>query len=579
MRSSLIVLLIIGLVASPVALRALDFSANGYLRSRVVYYHDLDTQQPNAGVNQGGLGDNDRFGSMLFTQERLRLDPALKINDNISIHTQLDILDNVIAGTEQVKQIDFLSPLVGTVQLPGAGGALGVTGGSAGENKVLNIRRAYVDILTAGGKFRLGRQGTQWGLGIFLNDGSGYNDDFGDTFDAITYLAAIESERHGSVSLGASANFVFTAQQDPRISGIGQTITGPTRDMRQFAGFALYEIKDFSIGSLFGLRYRNGKEGETTTTARQVLVDGNGNPINDSNGNFQLSDPVPAGKDGDTLLYFGDLYLKYQHGPLKIQGEYVIMAGKISTGLAIDAIPFNGVPANGRGAIELAQQSTFRAQMAALEANYTAPFGGEFELLGGYASGDAQPLSSRITQYGFRPDYQLGLLLFHTPLGSSPRITQTNGNGIGGRQLVGAVPVTGNFINNAIYTGLGFKMPLDLSSAIPHFNFAKAGIKFITAWAPSNNVDIDFAEITTLASLPRVVNNKKWYGVEVDGTFEIKVYDHVHFDLTGAYLLPGSAYDVSVVPFSPANLAQVNAIPFDKANWVWGMRSNVIIDF
>ena len=41
------------------------------------------------------------------------------------------------------KNINFLSPIVGTIQLPGAGGAYGVVGGESGENKALNVRRAF----------------------------------------------------------------------------------------------------------------------------------------------------------------------------------------------------------------------------------------------------------------------------------------------------------------------------------------------------------------------------------------------------------------------------------------------------
>src|SRR3989338_1962754 len=182
--------------------QAIELSATGYLRNRVVYYHDLDTPKPNSTVNQGGLGDNDRFGSMLFVQERLRVEPILKINDNISLHAQFDVLDNITAGTNATKNIDFLSPIVGTIQLPGAGGALGVTGGEAGENKALNIRRAYVDILTPGGKFRLGRQPPHFGLRIFQNDGIGVNDDFGDSFDRIMYLASLETKRFGTINFG-----------------------------------------------------------------------------------------------------------------------------------------------------------------------------------------------------------------------------------------------------------------------------------------------------------------------------------------------------------------------------------------
>ncbi len=556
---------------------ALDLSARGYFRNRIVSYHDLDTQRPNSGVNQGGLGDNDRFGSILYSQHRFRVEPTLKINDNLSLHSQFDILDNVIAGTEATKTIDFHSPLIGTIQLPGAGGAIGVTGGEAGENKALNFRRVYMDIVTPGGKFRVGRQPSQVGLGLFQNDGNGYNDDFGDTADRILYLASLETKNLGTINFGFSADFTFSSQEDPRISGLAGALRGPSEDTRQFAGIALYDYKDISLGAFSGIRYRNGKEGQTTTTARQILTDGSGAPILDANGNNQLTDPLPAGNDGNTLLYFTDLYAEYKKGPYRIRGEYVLLTGKISTGIAIDAIPFNSLPPTAFTAISLPAQNTMLVQMGALEAEADYNFG-KFSFQGGYASGDAAPLSSRITQFGFRPDYQIALLLFHTPLGSSPRITQANGNGIGSRTLVGAVPVTSNYINNAMYTTIGYAHKLDLSDFVPKSSAASAGIKFITAWAPKSNYDINFEEITGVAGLPRVVNGNKWYGYEIDANFQSRFFERFLFDLTGGVLMPGPAYDVEVATFNN-NSAQVAAVPFDGANWVWGVRTNLIMDF
>jgi len=563
----------------PFTSQAIELTAHGYLRNRIVYYHDLDTQQPNASVNQGGLGDNDRFGSMLFSQERLRIEPILKINDNISIQSSFDVLDNIILGTQETKKIDFLSPIVGTIQLPGAGGALGVTGGQAGENKALNIRRVYMDILTPAGKFRIGRQPSHVGLGIFQNDGTGYNDDFGDTVDRILYLAALETKNLGTLNFGLAADFTFTKQQDPRISGLGKAITDPTEDMHQAAGIFLYDLKDFSIGSFSGVRFRKGNEKATTTTARPILVDGSGTPVTDSNGNFQLGELIPAGHDGDTLLYFTDIYAEYKKGPYRFRGEYVLLTGKLSTGVAIDAIPFNELLAGARGPIELLSQNTALIHMGALEADANYDFG-EVHFQGGYASGDARPLSSKITQFGFRPDYQIALLLFHTPLGSSPRVTQGNKLNGGSRALVGAVPVTGNYINNAIYSALGYYHHLDLSAILPHPSDTKAGLKFITAWAPSSNFDIDFAEMTGLPSLPRIVNSSKWYGWEVDANLQSRFWDHFLLDITAGYLNPGSAYDVVAdVTFAPSNPFSINNIRFDKADWVWGLRTNFIVEF
>ncbi len=561
--------------------QAFDFATHGYLRNRITFYHDLDTQTTNNSVNQGGsLGDNDRLGSIFFAQERLRLEPVVKLNDNISIHTSMDVLDNIIQGTQETKKIDFLSPIVGTIQLPGAGGAIGVTGGQAGENKALNLRRVYMDILTTGGKFRIGRQPSHIGLGIFQNDGNELQDDFGDTADRILYLAALETPKFGTINAGFAADFTFTKQKDPRIDGLGGAITGPKEDLHQFGGIFLYDIGNFSVGTFSGIRYRNGREGATTTTARRVLVDGNGAAIPDSNGNNQLGDPIPAGRDGNTLLYFTDLYGEYKHGPFRFRGEYILLTGKLSTGVAIDAIPFNGIDnPSALAPIELAEQNTAMIHMGALEADANYDFG-EIHFKGGYASGDAQPLSSKITQFGFRPDYQLGLLLFHTPLGSSPRISQQNQNGIGSRQLVGAVPVTGNYINNAIYTSIGYDHHLNLENILPKPKDSKVGVKFITAWAPKNNFDIDFAEITGLSTLPRFVNSGKWYGWEIDTNFQTRLWDHFIFDLTGAVLFPGPAYDVATdVTYPPSNVAGINNVIYDKANIAWGTRTTFIAEF
>jgi hypothetical protein len=572
-------LLLIALFLIPSSAYAIDFNVTGYLRSRIVSYSNLDTQVPNPNVNQGGLGDNDRIGNVLFVQERFRIEPILKLNDNITIQATIDVPDNIIAGTQGVKTLDFQSPIVGTIQLPGAGGAIGTSGGEAGENKILNVRRVFMDLLTPIGKFRIGRQGSMVGLGIFQNDGDGYNDDFGISADRIMYLASVETQKAGIFNFGAAVDFTFTKQTDPRISGLaGEFPDGPENDLHQYAGFLFYEKDNFSIGTFSGLRYRAGTPGNTTTTARQILVDGAGNPILDSNDNLQLGALQPAGHDGDTSLLFGDFYTEFKRGPYRFRGEYVVIGGKISTGVALNAIPFNSLPSSAFGPIEMPAQSDMLAQMAAVEFDGVYNFG-EFHFQGGYASGDSQPLSSKITQFGFQPDYQIALLLFHAPLGSSPRITQPNGNGVGSRQLVGGVPITGNNVNNAIYTTIGYWHHFDMTNLVPKSSDTKLGLKFITAWAPASNFDINFAEITGFADLPRVESTGKWYGYELDANFQSRFWDHFLFDLTAGYLNPGSAYDVNVNVFNPVSSAQINVIPFDGSDWAWGIRTNLIAQF
>lgn len=583
--------------ASPLA--AFDFTAHGYYRNRTAYYHDLDTQQPNSSIAQPGLGDkpcrpdadrvnqpgdNDCFGSILFNQSRLRVEPMLKVNDNISIHTQIDIIDNLIFGTEKTKQLDFVSPIVGTVQVPGSGGALGMVGGEAGENKVLNIRRAWMNLLTPMGVFRIGRQPSHWGLGIFQNDGNGIDDDFGDTFDRILYLASLDTVKSGTFSFGLAADLTFSNQRDPRISGLGGALQAFDHDMRQFAGILMYEKEgeksSFGLGTFSGIRYRKGNKGTTTTTARRVLdANNDGIPDLDSKGNSQLTDPLPAGRDGDTFLYFADAYARLDFlSHYRFQVEYVYLAGDLSTGLAVDAVPFNNLPANALGPYEMPDQSQLQVHMAAMEAEANYDFG-EFLLKSGFASGDPDPLSSKITQFGFRPDYQIGLLMFHVPLGRSPSVTQANGNGVGSRLLVGGVPVTGNFINNAIYAALGYKQHLNIQSVVPKSKDVKVGLKVISAWTNESNFNIDFAQITGITGLPKLTNESRWYGWEVDSSFEGRFFEYLFARIDAGALFPGSAYDVDVNSFTPGNISQVNTVPFDRADWALGVKGMLAVEF
>src|SRR3989338_7003972 len=108
----------------PVVSSAVDFSVHGYYRNRFEFYDNLDLQKPkSAGTS------NDRFGLIQFNQMRLRTEPVLKINDNLSIHSQMDFLDNIVFGSSQVERFEFLSPLIVTQTLPAGNGAIGMVGG------------------------------------------------------------------------------------------------------------------------------------------------------------------------------------------------------------------------------------------------------------------------------------------------------------------------------------------------------------------------------------------------------------------------------------------------------------------
>src|SRR5262245_37418690 len=202
------------------SLYALDFSAHGYYRLRLEVSNNLDLQS-SANIQQGTQGDNNRFGTLFFGQHRFRLEPALKVSDNISFHSQIDFLDNVIFGNNDTRQLKTFSPVVGTNELPDGNGAFGVTGGQGGDvvtggAVTVTARRLYVDLVTPMGKFGLGRQPSHCVLGIFQNDGNAWDSLFGDTFDRFLYIGKYDFKGgNSSLAFATLVDFAFQNTGDP----------------------------------------------------------------------------------------------------------------------------------------------------------------------------------------------------------------------------------------------------------------------------------------------------------------------------------------------------------------------------
>lgn len=526
---------------------AADFSAHGYFRTRYHGLFDLDAQR-------SGTAANNRFGLIQYNQMRLRVEPTLKINDHLSIQTQFDVLDNLAFGSANRKSLEVNDPIVGTITLPDGAGSLSLVGGQAGENGSINIRRAYMDILSPIGKFRLGRQPSHWGLGIIQNDGNGSDDDFGDTVDGVTYLVQKAFPNDGALTMGAIWDIAYESQRDPRIGGLAAALRDNGQDTNQWATIFLYERPEFDVGLLGVFRKRDGSNG-TTTTATNLA-----------------GTSVAAGIDGNTKLYIIDLYGKYRINPEHwIALEYARVGGKISTGVALNAIAFPGL--GGSGIIELPASQDVAVNLAALEAGGEYPWGGEWLLQGGWAEGDTSPLSQRITQYGFRPDYQIGFLLFHYPLGTSPTLR----NGTTGAALTGGVPITGNFINNAYYGALTYKHKFDISRVFRQANEFKVGARVLTAFAHKNPVNLDFGALLSNATLPAITSKGKWYGVEGDILVEARMFDKLHANLETGVFVPGGAMDINVTLLDPGGI--VATIPTDKAEIAFGARMGVSMEF
>ena len=543
-------------------LLAIDLSVHGYFRNRVVGNDNLDLHRHNSSIPYS----NNRFGVISYNQMRLRLMPNLKLGDNLALHAQFDILDNVLFGTDDTRQLRIIAPVVGEQTLPPGAGSFYMTGPSTvGENGAINVRRVWADILTPIGMFRVGRQPSHWGLGIFQNDGNDRQSDFGDTSDRILYLIQYDIPDAGSMTAGVLWDIAYEAQFDPRIQGLYTAPASNSRDAQQYAGFFIFERPEFTAGVFGGLRRRNGPDGATTMQVTDAL-----------------GNTVAAGIDGNTLLYFIDLYGRYTYENYKFQIEGVYIGGNVTTGLALDALPFSGLGA-GEGIIELPPKQGVRILMIAFEAEGHYKFGGSWKFQSGFAQGDGSPLSHRITQLGFRPDYQIALMMFNMPLGASPSLFgQRAGGGGGTEYLAGGKPITGNYINNALYVSAGYKHEFDLSAS-GWADWVRVGGKITTAWAHKKNTHVNFSDLIpqpgNWPALTETANSlfKRWYGLEFDVSAEARLFENLYAALDGGVLFPGRAYNIEVELIDPGSI--VEPIPRDDADIAWMVRLTTMLEF
>jgi uncharacterized protein (TIGR04551 family) len=155
------------------------FQPHGYLRLRGEFFSNMSLGR---GADPSGYflfpgpfigaGGNSSQSDANF---RFRFEPTLEVSEDLSVYSQLDILDNILLGTDPVSDmyIDPYTPLAIFSNTRGAG--------------AVKVKRLWGRINTQLGELVFGRMGYHWGLGILHHDGNCLDCDFGDTYDRIAF--------------------------------------------------------------------------------------------------------------------------------------------------------------------------------------------------------------------------------------------------------------------------------------------------------------------------------------------------------------------------------------------------------
>jgi uncharacterized protein (TIGR04551 family) len=169
-----------------------DFGVEGYYRIR--YDNIMNTE----------WNFDDESDWWTYFNQRMLLEPSFIINDKVKLVMQLDLLRNVTFGSNENVRVPVAlverSPSdqeqIDTVNL----NSFDLRTGNIFSQEMsytdailqeevdpVRIRRLYGEVKLPIGVLRAGRQGSNFGLGIFSNDGDGLDSDFGDTYDRILF--------------------------------------------------------------------------------------------------------------------------------------------------------------------------------------------------------------------------------------------------------------------------------------------------------------------------------------------------------------------------------------------------------
>ncbi|MFO0546879.1 MAG: TIGR04551 family protein [Polyangiaceae bacterium] len=168
-----------------------DYIDSSGVRNRVILCGD-DPSNPQPCENNVQAGANMRF----------RINPELHISDNLRVLAQLDLLDNVVLGSTPEGYVNYPGDS-GGYQVRQRGGYTPIGAFSStqwaptsGENSLqdsITVKRVWGEYLTPIGQVRFGRMPSNWGLGMLVNSGEGYDSDYASTADRIMFSTGIKS--------------------------------------------------------------------------------------------------------------------------------------------------------------------------------------------------------------------------------------------------------------------------------------------------------------------------------------------------------------------------------------------------
>lgn len=172
---------------------ATNLTVNGYLRFRTEYFDTLhlgmsvspfnvfepadalDDLGSDAAATRTAVNAGD---SLTSSSMRVRLAPTIALGEDVKVHTEFDLLDNWVMGSNGSEFYTYEQ--------------LYEDDGRFSLRDAIVVRRAYAEVTNRGlGQLRFGRMGSHWGLGLLENGGDALDDDFETNVDRVLAITKI----------------------------------------------------------------------------------------------------------------------------------------------------------------------------------------------------------------------------------------------------------------------------------------------------------------------------------------------------------------------------------------------------
>ena len=275
--------------------------------------------------------------ALAFANMRFRMEPTIYLSDDVRIHTQIDVFDNLVMGsTPDGYAVD---PQVATV----AGSASTWNYGQSsyvpllalsqtqqpptyGQNSLINsihARRAWAEVRNRGlGEIRFGRMGQHWGLGILANDGRGIDQDYQSDVDRIMAITRVLGFYVFAAWDFASEGFIYADPRDQhhlsfdraRLDDVDQMVFGVARRSTPEEQAEALQRGDFVLNGGVFFVYRT----------QNLSTEGTRNPLNI--GNISVA---PTYVRRGFEVYVPDVWLQFLWGDLRLEVEGVAAIGTI----------------------------------------------------------------------------------------------------------------------------------------------------------------------------------------------------------------------------------------------------------